>query len=84
VKGNIQNLFNGSIPSNVDVFTKVSVNGSEESPVITYLKRSSGDTSEIGWNFRGKFIVSPDGSTVQRSMEMPKGLEPKLKQLMGV
>jgi hypothetical protein len=42
---------------------KICVNGSSSSPVYSYLKVASGDTSPILWNF-AKFIVRRDG-TVQ-------------------
>ena len=47
--------------------TKVDVNGSEESPVFTFLKGKAGGLlgSRIKWNFT-KFLVAPDGKTVKR------------------
>ena len=34
-------------------------------PVFNYLKKASGDESDIGWNF-GKFLVGKDGSVIKR------------------
>lgn len=44
---------------------KIDVNGSEASPVYTYLKEASGDTSSIPWNF-AKFLVKKDGTVFGR------------------
>jgi glutathione peroxidase len=47
--------------------TKVDVNGSGTHPVFTFLKERSGGLlgSAIKWNFT-KFLIAPDGQTVQR------------------
>ena len=34
-------------------------------PVFNYLKKASGNESDIGWNF-GKFLVGKDGSVIKR------------------
>ncbi|KAL0042889.1 hypothetical protein WJX79_002809 [Trebouxia sp. C0005] len=44
---------------------KIDVNGSEASPVYTYLKEASGDASPIPWNF-AKFLVKKDGTVFGR------------------
>jgi glutathione peroxidase len=47
--------------------TKIDVNGSDTHPIFTFLKgRAKGTlTSAVKWNFT-KFLVEPDGVTVQR------------------
>ncbi len=47
--------------------TKVDVNGTDTDPVFAFLKERAGGVlvSAIKWNFT-KFLVSPDGQTVQR------------------
>lgn len=47
--------------------TKVEVNGPRTHPVFTFLKRRSRSLlgSTVKWNFT-KFLISPDGQTVQR------------------
>ncbi|DBB11502.1 TPA: hypothetical protein ACH3X3_006907 [Trebouxia sp. C0006] len=44
---------------------KIDVNGSEASPVYTFLKEASGDNSPIPWNF-AKFLVKKDGTVFGR------------------
>lgn len=45
---------------------KVDVNGPNASPVFTLLKSLSGDSTDIRWNFGGKFLVSKRGDRVLR------------------
>jgi len=44
---------------------KIDVNGPKASPVYTFLKAASGDTSPISWNF-AKFLVKKDGTVFGR------------------
>lgn len=46
-------------------FQQVDVNGPATSDVYNFLKVSSGDLSDIQWNF-GKFLVSREGKVVKR------------------
>lgn len=50
-----------------DIFAKIDVNGSNESPLYTYLKKVQGGTfgDRIKWNFT-KFLVDKNGKPVQR------------------
>jgi glutathione peroxidase len=45
---------------------KIATNGANTASVWQWLKDTSGDTSDVGWNFRTKFLVSPDGKSVKR------------------
>ena len=48
-------------------FAKIDVNGKNEDPLYTYLKKQKGGfcTSRIKWNFT-KFLVSRDGTVLKR------------------
>jgi len=48
-------------------FAKIDVNGKNEDPLYTYLKKQKGGfcTSKIKWNFT-KFLVSRDGTVLKR------------------
>lgn len=37
---------------------KIDVNGPKTHPVYAYLKKASGDASDVRWNFAGKFLVN--------------------------
>lgn len=43
------------------VMDMVDVNGKNAHPIYSFLKVSSGDTSNIKWNFE-KFLIRPDGT----------------------
>lgn len=66
--------------------TKVDVNGSKTHPVFKFLKKNAGGMlgSAIKWNFT-KFLVSPDGTTVQRfaPTTKPQDLKPEVKKLLN-
>ncbi|MEZ6122875.1 MAG: glutathione peroxidase [Planctomycetaceae bacterium] len=47
------------------MFTKIDVNGSDQSPLYEYLKSAASDHSNIGWNFE-KFLVGKDGKVIAR------------------
>ena len=47
------------------MFSKIDVNGKEQSPLYDYLKSSADDHSNIGWNFE-KFLVGKDGKVAAR------------------
>ena len=65
--------------------TKVDVNGKATDPVFAFLKaRSNGRLgSAIKWNFT-KFLVAPDGTTVQRfgPTTEPAKLAPAIERLL--
>jgi glutathione peroxidase len=64
---------------------KIDVNGSDTHPVFKFVKEHSDAMlgSRIKWNFT-KFLVSPDGSTVQRFAPTtnPADLAPVIKKLL--
>ena len=66
--------------------TKVDVNGSKTHPVFKFLKKNAGGMlgSAIKWNFT-KFLVSPDGTTVQRfsPTTKPQDLKPEVLKLLN-
>lgn len=50
------------------MFSKVDVNGDDQSPLYSLLKDAQpgdGETSDITWNFE-KFLVNGDGDVVKR------------------
>lgn len=47
------------------LFSKIDVNGEQQSPLYGYLKQSGSNTADIGWNFE-KFVVGKDGKVVSR------------------
>ena len=66
--------------------TKIDVNGGDTDPVFAFLKaRAKGTlTSAVKWNFT-KFLVSPDGTTVQRFRPHtdPAELAPQIEELLA-
>ena len=70
---------------NFPLSTKVDVNGSKAHPVFKFLKSHAGGMlgSAIKWNFT-KFLVSPDGTTVQRfaPTTKPQDLKPEVEKLL--
>ncbi len=71
---------------NFPLSTKVDVNGSKTHPVFKFLKKNSSGMlgSTIKWNFT-KFLVSPDGTTVQRfaPTTKPADLKPEVEKLIN-
>jgi len=53
--------------------TQVEVNGPGMSPVYAFLKASSGDPSDVEWNF-AKFLLDGSGKVVKR---YPPDVPPK-------
>ena len=49
----------------------VDVNGDKASPIFSFLKVSSGDPSNIKWNFT-KFLMNRDGTVFKRYGSNPK------------
>ena len=66
-------------------FAKIEVNGANEAPLYTYLKKQKGGLlgSNIKWNFT-KFLVDRDGNVVERfaPTETPEKLEKKIVALL--
>ena len=66
-------------------FAKIEVNGANEVPLYTYLKKQKGGLlgSAIKWNFT-KFLVDREGNVVDRfgSVETPEKLEKSIKALL--
>lgn len=66
-------------------FAKIDVNGSNESPLYTYLKKQKGGFlgSNIKWNFT-KFLIDRSGNLVGRygSAETPEKIEPEIAALL--
>ncbi len=63
-------------------FAKIDVNGGNESPLYTYLKKNS-DGKNIGWNFT-KFLIDREGSLVKRfdSKDKPESIDPEIAKLV--
>ena len=66
-------------------FAKIEVNGANEAPLYTYLKKEKGGMlgSRIKWNFT-KFLVDRDGKVVERFAPTvtPEQIEDKIKELL--
>jgi glutathione peroxidase len=66
-------------------FAKVDVNGPNESPLYTLLKKEKGGLlgSKVKWNFT-KFLIDKDGNVVKRygSVDKPENLEKDIAALL--
>jgi len=66
-------------------FAKIDVNGPDESPLYTFLKRGKGGflSSKIKWNFT-KFLVDKNGNVIKRygSVEKPENIEKDIAALL--
>lgn len=66
-------------------FAKIDVNGANESPLYTYLKKEKGGVlgSKIKWNFT-KFLVDKEGKVVKRyaSIDKPEKFENDIVSLL--
>lgn len=70
-----------------DMFAKVDVNGENEIPLYTYLKKEASGifgTTGIKWNFT-KFLIDSKGKVIERygSSTKPSEIEPEIKKLLG-
>ena len=70
-----------------DMFAKIDVNGDNEIPLYTYLKKEASGifgTEGIKWNFT-KFLVDKNGKVVDRfgSTTKPKDIEDDIKKLLN-
>ena len=67
------------------IFSKISVNGADEHPLYTYLKKEKGGllVSKIKWNFT-KFLVDREGNVVERysPQTSPKDVEEDIVDLL--
>lgn len=67
------------------LFAKIEVNGANEEPLFTFLKKQKGGFlgSKIKWNFT-KFLVDRNGNVVERfdPMTIPEKIEEKLKKVL--
>lgn len=66
-------------------FAKIEVNGANEEPLYTYLKKQKGGLmgSNIKWNFT-KFLVDKNGNVVERfaPTTTPEKIEEKIKEVL--
>ena len=66
-------------------FAKIEVNGENESPLYTWLKKEKGGVfgSKIKWNFT-KFLIDRNGKVAERFAPMvtPDKIEEKIKELL--
>lgn len=66
-------------------FSKIEVNGKNESPLYTYLKNEKKDVMgrAIKWNFT-KFLINKDGVVVDRfsPTTTPESIEERIKELL--
>ena len=65
------------------VTAKTNVNGADASPVWTFLKKASGDESDVRWNFACKLLVGRDGNVVERNGDGAADNEAKIVKLLG-
>ncbi|MFK8038157.1 MAG: glutathione peroxidase [Crocinitomicaceae bacterium] len=67
------------------MFSKIDVNGKNESPIFKYLKQAKGGflSRKIKWNFT-KFLVDKNGTVVKRyaSLTKPESIEEDIKKLL--
>ena len=68
-----------------DQFAKIEVNGENEAPLYTFLKKEQGGVlgSKIKWNFT-KFLVDREGRVVARfaPTDTPEKIEKSIKELI--
>lgn len=66
-------------------FSKIDVNGANESPLYTYLKKEKGGLlgSKVKWNFT-KFLVDKNGTVIKRyaPTEKPESIEKDIVTLL--
>lgn len=68
------------------MFSKIDVNGKNESPIFKYLKKAKSGIlgKKIKWNFT-KFLVDKDGKVLKRypSLTKPEAIEKDIKKLLS-
>ncbi len=73
---------------NFDMFSKIEVNGKNEHPLYTYLKKEAPGfmgSKNIKWNFT-KFLVNKDGKVLKRysSTTKPSSIESEIRRVLGL
>ncbi len=81
----IQNFCTARFGTTFDRFAKIDVNGENEDPLYTYLKKSQGGLlgDKIKWNFT-KFLIDRDGNVVERysSQKKPGNIAKEIEKLL--
>ena len=81
----IQNFCTARFGTTFDRFAKIDVNGENEDPLYSYLKKSQGGLlgDKIKWNFT-KFLIDRDGNVVERysSQKKPENIAKEIEKLL--
>lgn len=81
----IQNFCTARFGTTFDRFAKIDVNGENEDPLYSYLKKSQGGLlgDKIKWNFT-KFLIDRDGNVVERysSQKKPENIAKEIENLL--
>ena len=81
----IQNFCTARFGTTFDRFSKIDVNGENEDPLYTYLKKSQGGLlgDKIKWNFT-KFLIDRNGNVVERfsSQKKPENISKEIEKLL--
>lgn len=81
----IENFCTAKFGTSFDRFAKIDVNGKNEDPLYTYLKKAQGGLlgDKIKWNFT-KFLVDREGNVVERysSQKKPEKLAQEIEELL--
>ncbi|WP_296141847.1 glutathione peroxidase [uncultured Anaerococcus sp.] len=81
----IQNFCTARFGTTFDRFSKIDVNGENENPLYTYLKKSQGGLlgDKIKWNFT-KFLIDRNGNVVERysSQKKPENIAKEIEKLL--
>ncbi|WP_262122737.1 glutathione peroxidase [Anaerococcus sp. Marseille-Q5996] len=81
----IANFCTSRFGTTFDRFAKIDVNGENEDPLYTYLKKSQGGLlgDKIKWNFT-KFLVDKEGKVVNRysSQKKPENIASDIEKLL--
>ncbi len=81
----INNFCTINFGTNFPRFSKIDVNGSDESPLYTFLKKEKGGLlgSKIKWNFT-KFLVDKNGDVVKRyaPTDKPESIRKDIEALL--
>lgn len=81
----IQNFCTARFGTTFDRFAKIDVNGENEDPLYSYLKKSQGGllVDKIKWNFT-KFLIDRDGNVVERysSQKKPENIAKEIEKLL--
>lgn len=64
---------------------KTTVNGPNAHPVYLAMKEACGTDEDVKWNFETKFLVSKDGTRINRYTKAmnPKDLVPEIDRMLG-